>query len=145
MVKDSLFSWLLFVKKMSLESNRISSRNGLKTLSSQTCVILTLGIINFVAASENITFMFSCLIHIPERVLCWIQVIAGTVSQQEKRNDENKKTWTVTSISLLVLFFKVAHDDQSCHIKFLKKVFKFKGKGSINPLKLSGNYMNQLL
>jgi hypothetical protein len=30
---------------------------------SQICVILTLGIINFVHASDNITFVFSCLVH----------------------------------------------------------------------------------
>jgi hypothetical protein len=47
---------------------------------------------NFVGASENTTFMYSCWTHIPEWVLCWIQVMAGTVSQQEEHNDENKIT-----------------------------------------------------
>jgi hypothetical protein len=37
---------------------------------SQSCVIRTLSIMNFVGASENITFIFSCLICILEWVLC---------------------------------------------------------------------------
>jgi hypothetical protein len=47
-----------------------------------------------VHASDNITFVFSCLVHAgpPKWVLCWIQVIYGTVSLQEEHNDENKIT-----------------------------------------------------
>jgi hypothetical protein len=35
----------------------------------QSCAILTLSVMNFVGVYENITFMFLCLIHIPDWVL----------------------------------------------------------------------------
>jgi hypothetical protein len=55
---------------MSLESDGISPRNGLNNTDIQNYVIITVGIIKPVGASENITFMFLCLIHVPEWVLC---------------------------------------------------------------------------
>jgi hypothetical protein len=45
-----------------------------------------------VGASENITFMFSCLMRVREWVICLSQVITGNVHQQEEQDDDNKGT-----------------------------------------------------
>jgi hypothetical protein len=60
------------------------------TTDSLSSAILKFSIMNFVGTSENITFKFSSLIHVPEWVLCWVQVMVGTVSQQEEHSDQNK-------------------------------------------------------
>jgi hypothetical protein len=74
---------------MSLESNGISFRNGHNT-DSECQVVRFLHLAWFIlCASENITFMFLCLIHVLGWVMHWIQAIAGTVSRQEKHVDEN--------------------------------------------------------
>jgi hypothetical protein len=47
-------------------------------------------------------------------------VTVGAVSRQEEHDDKTKSLKIVTLISLLVLSFRMALDDQCCHKKYLK-------------------------
>jgi hypothetical protein len=88
-----LSSWLLFLKKFDIFGVKWNIfQKWTYSTDSQSCAILTLSTMNSVGASENITFMFSCLIHKPEWVLCWAQAMVGAVLQQEEHSYENKIT-----------------------------------------------------
>jgi hypothetical protein len=61
---------------------------------SQNCANLILDIIDFLGAPENMTFMFSCLVHVPGLVVCWICVISRAVLQQDEQNNGNETNYS---------------------------------------------------
>jgi hypothetical protein len=99
---------------------------------SQSCATVTIGIINFVDASENMTFIFPCLVHVPEWVLCWVQAIAGTVSQQEKQIMETKllKNYSIYVFSFLFLRWLLVTRFATTNILIIK-LFLFEVKETV--------------
>jgi hypothetical protein len=61
---------------MSAQSSASPSGNGRK-YQPESCVSLALSVMNFVVASQNIAFAFSCLMYVPEWVPCCEAALCG--------------------------------------------------------------------